>query len=270
MSDIATKLVTMADNTPAVAEACNAAKATASGATIRVDDVLSTEHPLQVQTTAGAKVTVTGKNLLSVLTKYDGKTPAYNAQPIYMKKGERYTFSHDGDYTTWRLMFYGMTPDGQPFPYNAQPGGSQDEFKYMASMYTAAVGRLQHSANLTGRSVVLICNSDCIITAVQFWVTGTENKAFTQYQLEDGTAVTEYEPYKASQIATADNTGNVEGLRSVSPTMTMMIDHGAEVQCTYFPQSAADTYAKYQELKTEQSALQEKLQEYLLEESTNE
>ena len=82
--------------------------------------------------------------------------------------------------------------------------------------------------------------------------------------------MTEYEPYKASQIATADSTGKVEGLRSVSPIMTVMSDHGAEMQCAYFPQSASDTYEKYQELKSEQMALQEKLQEYLLEESTNE
>lgn len=49
MSDITTKLITMANNIPAMADAVNAAKATASGSVVSVNDVLNVEHPLSVQ-----------------------------------------------------------------------------------------------------------------------------------------------------------------------------------------------------------------------------
>lgn len=46
--NIAEKLVTVANNTPAVVEAVKATRSTASGGVVRVDDVLSVEHPLGV------------------------------------------------------------------------------------------------------------------------------------------------------------------------------------------------------------------------------
>lgn len=262
MSDIATKLITMADNTPAVAEAVNGAKSTVSGSTVRVDDVMGIEHPLQVQTTAGAKVTVVGKNLLSVLTEFNETPPVYNAQPIYMKKGDRFIFSHNGTYRSWALLLYGTQTTGEPFPHNGTSGYEYTN-AYIGGFYTTRYNNSIFLCSISyyrGNSVVLVCSHDCIITGMQILPDyAVESEIFTQYQLEPGTIVTEYEPYKTPQIATADNTGKVEGLRSVSPTMTMMVDHGAEVQCTYFPQSAADTYAKYLELKQAETDLQDML-----------
>lgn len=57
---IADKLITIADNTPAVAEAVKATKATATGTDIRVDDVLDIEHPLSVR--------LKSKNLITTLS----------------------------------------------------------------------------------------------------------------------------------------------------------------------------------------------------------
>lgn len=393
---IADKLLTVANNTPAVAEAVNAAKTTVSGNTIRADDVLDVEHPLQVQlksknlldytkatgriasqkveifedgvlwkaggdfyfyipvslpagitvvcswesgneageyisnyrllytdntytstldtngtkitstkevkgvyiykatpataltqdllvsniqlelgSTAtactpyttdfeGVGVTVMGKNLLSALTKW-GQTLQNTTQPIYMRKGQIYTFSHNGDYTMWRLMFYGTLADGSPFPYDTSVGGSQEASKYIQNAYTAITGdttRLQHDNNKTGNSIQIVCNEEIIITGIQLCVTGTENTPYTEYQLEFGTIETNYEAYKEHQTATADSTGNVTGLLSVSPAMTLLTDNaGVSVECTYFPQSAEETYTKYQQLRQEQTALQKYIRE---------
>ena len=61
---IADKLITIADNSAAVAEAVNGSKTTVSGTVIRVDDVLNVEHQLEARTTDNYAVLVYGKNLL--------------------------------------------------------------------------------------------------------------------------------------------------------------------------------------------------------------
>ena len=73
MSNVAEKLIIMADNTPAVAEAVNAAKTTASGTAIRVDDVLNVEHDVSVQ--------LRSKNILD-LSSLIGKTVTKNGGTI--------------------------------------------------------------------------------------------------------------------------------------------------------------------------------------------
>ena len=206
---------------------------------------------------------VSGKNLLSAISKWaNGKNIVDNAHPIHMKAGKKYTFSHDGDYTTWRLMFFGTLPDGKPF-WDGAPEGLQDTSKYIYGMYSTEHGdgtRLQHATNQTGNSVSFNCYEDIIVTAVQFWVTGTENAPYTQFQLEEGKTATQYEPYKPIQTATADANGKVAGLLPVFPTMTVTPgDPAVTVECTYFPQSAASTYQSYQQLKTAQKNLKEEL-----------
>ena len=53
-------------------------------------------------------------------------------------------------------------------------------------------------------------------------------------QLELGATATEYEPYKAPQIATAAADGTVEGITSLSPTMTLLTDTpGTVINCEY-------------------------------------
>ncbi|MBR4072985.1 MAG: hypothetical protein IKK24_03480 [Clostridia bacterium] len=53
-------------------------------------------------------------------------------------------------------------------------------------------------------------------------------------QLEIGTTKTEYEPYKAPQTAKANADGTVEGLKSLSPNMTLITDNGSVIDCTYY------------------------------------
>lgn len=224
-------------------------------------DVIPTEYTPYTTDFSGVGVEAYGKNLLSVLSKWNGKEPVNNATPIYLKGGQQYTFSHNGDYTAWRLMMFGTDMDGTPFPTGSTARETANV--YLRGFYTGASGRLQFSDNTTGGSYKFICNKDCIIYAVQFWVTGTENTPYTQYQLELGSTATGYETYRAPQEATADASGKVDGLISVSPSMTLLADSDAvALECTYFPESAAGVYAKYHELKQEQINLQNKLQVY--------
>lgn len=245
---IADKMITIADNTPAVAEAVNAAKATASGTAIRVDDVLNTEHPLQVQTTAGAKVTVTGKNLVDY-TKAKGR----NANQAVEIVDGGVLWKAGGD-------FYFEIPVSLPagVTVTANATGENAAGEKLLN-YTLVYEDKTYAAN---KSLGYPQTPEMPVVLIRFYKTQpgtalTQDLLVSNIQLELGTAKTAYEPYETPQTATADSSGKVEGLHSVSPTMTIFSDNGEAVQCTYFPQSAAGTYAKYQELKLAEITLKE-------------
>ena len=164
--NISEKLITIADNVPKVAEAVNAKK---------------------------------GKNLLSAFSKFPSAI-AYNAEPIHMVAGQKYTFSFKGQYTAWRLMFRGTQMDGSDFPIGSA-AETQDDFisctQRTATSSDATYGtRIQMQNNATGNSIVLTCTNDFILTAIQLWVTGTEVTPYYEVQLELGSVATDYEPYK--------------------------------------------------------------------------
>ena len=76
---IAEKLITIADNTPRVAEAVRAARATASGTVVRVDDVLDVEHPIKVQ--------LRSKNLIPPTYKFASGTTYYGISATITDSG---------------------------------------------------------------------------------------------------------------------------------------------------------------------------------------
>ncbi len=222
---IADKLITIADNTSAVAEAVNASKATVSGTVIRVDDVLDAEHELKVH--ASAEVNVYGKNLI--------ETESVDAEAD--KSKVLFEGSINGNFVFSCLFDYTAcgTPTAAQFEFTVD-GAVQ----YMARGSTDKV-----SKKLSGT-----------LTRIRFLNWGYGVGTVEEIQLEVGTVATEYESYKKPQTATADADGKVEGLKSVSPTMTVV---GTDVECTYFPTSAADTYEKYQQLKAAEVALIESI-----------
>lgn len=61
----------------------------------------------------------------------------------------------------------------------------------------------------------------------------TYNAIYSDIQIEIGSITTTYEPYKEPQTATANTDGTVEGLRSVSPNMTLLADNNVIIDCTY-------------------------------------
>ena len=265
----AEKLITIANNTPAVAEAVNAAKTTVSGSVVRADDVLDVAHSLQVQLKSdsltdfsGASVTVYGKNLVDY-TKATGRDASQKVEIV------------DGG-VLWKAGgdFYFEIP-------LSLPAG--------ISVVATATGENAAGENLQTYTLVYEDNTytrnDTIgysktaekpVIAIRLYkyeatTALSQDLLVTNIQLELGAGSTDYEPYKAPQTATADASGKVMGLSPIAPTMTLLTDtEGVKMECSYFPEPAADTYAKYQELKQEQINLQDKLQKYLQEESTDE
>ena len=69
---------------------------------------------------------------------------------------------------------------------------------------------------------------------------GTTNTdvVFENPQLEVGSTATDYEPYKEPQTAIALADGGVQGLKSLSPTMTLVTDtEGVNINLEYYKQS---------------------------------
>ena len=376
---ITDKLITVADNTPAVAESVNAAKATVSGAAIRVDDVLDTEHPLQVQVSSknlfdislfrtnngtynngdgtltvegygratvnslrsvcpllkvgdtvtfsfitdgaingiylagynkawnnGQSLSITETILDSFLTFYckreNGVNSPATVSNIQFELGTTATayMPYNADLTNTEVKVYGknlipldsinitQTINGITFTNNGDGTftlngtataeaiygfvAAQNAFPiYKGRTYTLS-GGINKTIYVQGKYV-----EDDSFYVFSYGSGGTftpdndysfranirvsagivcENVTVTP-QLEEGATVTDYEPYKEHQTASADSNGKVVGLHSVSPTMTLFAGNGETVECTYFPQAAADTHAKHQELKQAEIALKE-------------
>lgn len=175
-------------------------------------------------------VTVTrcGKNLLSVMSLYP--TITNNAVLIHFKSGQTYTLSMTSTYEQYRIMLFGTDINGTAFDAT-----SQDVDKYIQGMYTGNTGRLQSRKNQTAKTLSLKCNTDCIITAIVFWNAANESeKTYFNFQLELGTAATEYEPYKTPTEYTPAADGTVSGVKSLYPTTTLMTDTaGAIIDAEY-------------------------------------
>lgn len=186
----------------------------------------ATEYTPYVADLSGVEVSRYGKNLLSRLAIWKYSTDDYSIEPIYLKKGDMITFSFEGTYDKWRLMFFGTDENGTPFE---QGDGvnvpANNDNAYIQGTYTGTSGRLQHSDNINGNKWTNICNKDCIITGMAFWNAASEvDKTLYNCQIEFSDTPTEYEPYKEPQTATASADGTVEGLTSLSPNMTLVND----------------------------------------------
>lgn len=172
-----------------------------------------------------------GKNLMTELKMYPQKNNDFLLpQPFYMKKGETYTFSFETTYTQWRLMLYGTTTDGLPL--------EDINYHYVDGMYTANDShgsRLQTGSNISSNRYRLVCNNDFIVTGVLLWNSANEtDKIYSNAQLEYGNINTAYEPYIEPQTATSTADGTVEGLTSISPSMTLITDNeGVVINLTY-------------------------------------
>lgn len=230
---IADKLITIADNTPAVAEAVNGSKATVSGTVIRVDDVLNVEHQLEARTTDNYAVLVYGKNLLETAS-----VDATNDKNKVLFQGDitgSFVFSCEFDYSEIKT-----------------PNAAQFEFTIDGTVQYMARGSETNfmSKKLSGK-----------LTKVRFLNWGYGVGTVKKLQIEVGTTATAYEPYKGVQTVFSED-DLVTGLNAVSPTMTIATDdyqHGVEIK--YFPTSAVDNYDKYQQLKSAEQDLSNLIKE---------
>lgn len=229
---IADKLITIADNTPAVAEAVNGAMTTEKGTALRVEAIDGA--PLNIKTEPGAVVKVGGKNLLptnSVTAGTDNNKVLFNGNI----KGPL-VFSCAFNYEDCKA-----------------PNAAQFQFVCIDDAGTSTTKSLTYG-NIVNRSIAL----SGTLTKITYVNWGqAQNGTADNIQLEIGTTATEYEVFKGTQTATADADGKVTGLLSVAPTMTVVADTEAEV--TYFPASAAAVYEKYKQLVQAENDLKEAL-----------
>ena len=101
---------------------------------------------------------------------------------------------------------------------------SSEENKTMASLMTTVA-----------KSLTFKADKDCTTAAIYVVIPqGRTISGTFAPQLEIGTTETEYEQYKIPQSATANADGTVEGITSLSPTMTLLTDTaGTVINCEY-------------------------------------
>ena len=96
------------------------------------------------------------------------------------------------------------------------------------------------------------------------WIAETKDNLISQQvQLELGSTVTEYEPYKEPQTATANSDGTVEGLTSVSPNMTLLADNSVSIECSYKSGGNPTANEKFIELQEAFANAKEVIRNYI-------
>ena len=228
------KMQTIANNTLRVYEAgqrfANGLKTTVSGSVIRVDDVNSVEHNLGVKLTSDTitdfltvEVSRYGKNLIP---------HPYTDSSVSMNGG---TITANDDGT--------VTISGTPTGYCGMEIYKGNAL-VSTGTYTISLGKEASGIRLTlflydenkntvnqfniYPNVPLTINFNDYPT-VRTWnmtfarlMNGTAMTGIVYPQLELGTVATTYEPYIEPQTETANADGIVEGLTSLSPSMTLI------------------------------------------------
>lgn len=214
---IADKLITIADNTSAVAEAVDESRTTitALNSAVRVDDVYNDGHALKCYTSGGATVDVYGKNLLE-------------------------TASVDAEADKNKVLFEGMITGDFVFSclfnYSEIKTPTAAQFEFMIN------GAAQYMTRGTTNSASKKINGT--LTRVRFLNWGYGVGTVDSIQLEVGTVATEYEDYQNHQHGVSTG-GMIYGLATNSPTMTIVVS--GDCQAGYFS-TDNETYAKYKQL----------------------
>ena len=199
---------------------------TVTGQFIRVDDVAKTGQPLKIQTMPGKSVKVYGKNLVDY-TQATGRNASQKVEivedGVVWKAGGNYYF------TIPLSLPAGVTVR---FSCETEANSAGEYIQFVRLVYEDNT-----TTNLIDPNGNVPITTTKAVKAIYFYK-DTPGTALTQdllvknIQLEIGSTITAYEAYKGIQTATADENGNVVGLTSVAPTMTVISDEVA-VECTY-------------------------------------
>ena len=229
---IADKLITIANNTPAVCYAVNESRTNVqvSNGALRVDDVYEDGHYLKCQASAGSTVTIYGKNMI--------ETASVDAEAD--KNKVLFEGSLTGDFVFSCLFNYTecKTPAAAQFEFTVDG----------ATVYQARGSTDKVSKKLSGT-----------LTRIRFLNWGYGVGTVEQLQLEVGTKSTDYEVFKDYEHGEPGTNGLIGGFASKSPTMTIVVDSG-HAQVGYFA-SDNETYVKYKQLVQEQTALRNYIEE---------
>lgn len=152
----------------------------------------------------GTKVNLFGKNL-SRIGYVDLGTISPDSLPVIYEG-----YLPDGAYLSRKIDF---TPDGNAL------------FRVVDEIANSVI---DIPANVAGTIIAPQVNK------VRIEIVNYGRGKASEIQLELGNTKTEYELYKEPVTATADAEGNVKGLVSLSPNMTLITDNdGAVIDCTY-------------------------------------
>ena len=209
----------------------NAIKGTLSGEAVAAKDVSPIEHDLKVKVTAedaelgGVTVSRCGKNLFDI-SKITNASSVKNNGDGSLKVSLKAPTSNVNLGITLAEVAPSLTP-GQTYTYSAKT--------------TAPVNYIRLSGTNTiwhsGKSLEI--TSEHLSGNIYVYGAGnitSEDVTFilSDIQIELGEAATAYEPYIEPQSAVSDADGNVSGLVSLSPSMTLMSDtEGVTINCEY-------------------------------------
>ena len=196
----------------------NAVRSSAEGEVVRVDDVSPVEHTVKVKVdhTDPTSVIVTrcGKNLWNA---GDIEFIQYQSHPLFLSSGVRYTLTADVTSTD--------TDD-------------EEGRCFVRIIYIDDTGAgIGHMKRTKKSYLTFIPEKD--VKQITFYASSGTNFAvgdtatYKNIQLETGSVSTEFEEYKGNTY-TPNADGTVEGITSLSPTMTLLTDtDGAVIHCEY-------------------------------------
>lgn len=233
-------------NKPAVA---NALKGHKSGQSVSASDVSPIEHELDIKITGenveGTKVTRLGKNFadlkgLDYKKKHKAVTNTSSGYEIDTKNNIIITTSSTDksgySYVRTDIKLSELCPE-------ARVGMTMrlsviDSYSEGATAGYLCIYLEQAAAawGFSGAKSVITITQKMLDSNVVFYASPTLNavRTISNFQIELGDTATEYEPYKDSAEAVADEDGNVSGLMSLSPNMTLITDNeSAVIECAY-------------------------------------
>lgn len=235
---IAGKLLQMAEKTQPVCAAVNEAKVTCSGDIFAINDAL--EAPMTVQAQPETTVTVYGKNLMDIsLIGYDeNRSYVQYFNDTVLVQGSR--INTPG--LSCGLTLQQLVP------------GLQVGQVYFLQGVSEIAGRnyiyLQGYNRSWWFGQAMTVTEEMAGSRVYFYTNTGQDNIISQLQLALGNAASDFEPYRQPQ--TVETKGQVTAYKN----MTVV---GTQVQCSYFPQSAAGIYGKFTDIKAAQEKLKEEL-----------
>jgi hypothetical protein len=254
--DVAEMMVKAAENTEPVCEAVKNAKTAVSGAVVAVSDVSSIPHPVCVRLTSDSitdfsavSVKRYGKNL------FDKDNP--NVKSWYIQGGKILQG------TNGRLLYIPCRPN-TTYTMSKTLGSAfflaytTEEPKVNISCYGTVTKAADNITITTGEDAFYLVSY--FYNAVNDTITLDE--MLSSIQIEVGTTATPYEQYKAPTTYTANADGTVDGIRSLSPSMTLVSDNdGVVINARYFPESARGMQIAYGNLVQAETKLRDDIKQ---------
>ena len=217
----------------------NAIKQTVSGNPILINDASPIKHTLWLKTSANKTVYVRGKNLIPFNNKayYNGN---YAAGQTYVINGVSFTVNDDGSVyavgtATGPAVFILYSADAyasgvHTVTLSGAPENSS-ETTYFLRLKTANESTSNYDDYGNG---ITVGNVNLTGSTVSIVVLGGQNVDATFYpMLEFGTTASEFVTPCESVSATADGSGIVNGVASISTEMSIFTDADAEIECVY-------------------------------------